>query len=126
MATAGLPTGAALAQPIAALGKRTTDQRTGNHMSETPYQLFLANEGGFLAVELPDGKTALPYIALREIKHHPKPERIVLEFADKNIEVHGAKLTELFELLATMKVKKINVGETKSGCKIANIKLLEG
>jgi hypothetical protein len=95
-------------------------------MSETAYQLFAANEGGFLAVELPDGKTALPYIALREIKHHPKPERIVLEFADKNVEVHGAKLAKLFELLATMKVKEISDGENKDGCKIERIKLLEG
>ena len=95
-------------------------------MSELAYKLFTANEGGFLAVELPDGKTALPYIALREIKHYPKPERIVLEFADKNIEVHGAKLTELFEFLATMKVKEISAGENKGGCKIESIKLLEG
>lgn len=101
-------------------------------MNETAYQLFAANEGGFLAVELPDGKIALPYIALREIKHHPKPERIVLEFADKNIEVHGAELAGLFEVLATMKVKKIGIGENKAagegkkGCKIASLKLLEG
>ena len=92
-----------------------------------PYSLFEGGvSGGFLIVELPDAQTALPYFALREMKHHSKPERIVLEFASGNVEVHGSGLGQLFEALALLKVKRMNSGVDKQGCKIESIKLLEG
>jgi len=95
--------------------------------SAVPYSLFEGNGGGFLIVELPAGRIALPYIALRQIRHGDEPERMVLEFTDQNIEVHGQGLTELFGLLAGLRVKALRVGsEEKGPCKIEKLVALAG
>jgi hypothetical protein len=102
--------------------------------SEAPYALFEGNAGGFLTVEFPKSRIALPYIALRQITHDQEPERIVMEFTEQNIEVHGRGLKELFESLALLRVKTLRVGaeknsngsEKKDGCKIEELVALEG
>ncbi len=92
-----------------------------------PYALFEGNAGGFLIVEFPKSKIALPYMALRQITHSQEPERIVLEFTEQNVEVHGKGLGQLFELLAALRVKALRVGaEEKGGCKIEKLVPLEG
>ena len=57
--------------------------------SAVPYSLFEGNGGGFLIVELPAGRIALPYIALRQITLGEEGGQIVLEFTEQSIEVHG-------------------------------------
>ena len=95
--------------------------------SAPPYALFEGNAGGFIIMELPKSRIALPYIALRQIRHSEEPERIVMEFSDQNIEVHGKGLGQLFELLATLRVKSLRLGvEEKGGCKIEKLELMAG
>ena len=95
--------------------------------SAVPYSLFEGNGGGFLIVELPAGRIALPYIGLRQITHGEEGGQIVLEFTEQSIEVHGKGLTELFELLAGLRVKALRVGcEEKGPCKIDKLVALDG
>jgi hypothetical protein len=95
--------------------------------SQPPYSLFEGNAGGFIILEFPKSKIALPYVALRQITQSQEPERIVLEFTEQNIEVHGRGLGQLFESLAALRVKAIRVGtEEKGGCKIEKLVPLEG
>ena|ERR1035437_396239 len=95
--------------------------------SDAPYALFEGNAGGFLIVEFVKGRIALPYLALRQISHNQEPERIVLEFTEQNIEVHGKGLGQVFELLASLRVKTLRVGaEEKGGCKIEKLVALDG
>jgi hypothetical protein len=69
----------------------------------------------------------LPYIALRQITYSDTPERIVLEFTEQSIEVHGKGLGQLFELLATLRVKTLRIGvEEKGACKIEKLVPLAG
>lgn len=94
--------------------------------SSPPYSLFEGNAGGFLTVELPQNRIALPYLALRRIEFHGEPERIVLEFAEQNIEVHGRGLTQVFEFLAGARVKALRVGREEKGCRIDKLMALDG
>ena len=95
--------------------------------SAVPYSLFEGNGGGFLIVEVPAGRIALPYIALRQITHGEEGGQIVLEFTEQSIEVHGKGLGQLFELLATVRVKALRVGcEEKGPCKIEKLVALDG
>lgn len=94
--------------------------------TQPPYSLFEGNTSGFLIAELTDARVALPYFGLRQIKHYARPERIVLEFAEKNVEVHGPNLIQLFESLAIMRVRRIGVGVGDKGLKIEKIQVLEG
>ena len=92
-----------------------------------PYECFEGDSGGFLIVEFPKTKLALPYIALRQMTHHEDAERIVLEFTEQNIELHGKGLSGLFKLLAILKVKTIRIGsEEKGTCKIEKLSLQNG
>ena len=91
----------------------------------TPYALFEGHAGGFLIVNLPEMQTALPYLGLRQMKHYPRPERIVLQFAELNVEVQGSGLTPLFEALAIMRVRRINTGASDR-VRIDKIEVLEG
>jgi len=91
-----------------------------------PYSLFEGNTGGFLTVELPQNRIALPYLALRRMTHHDEPERIVMEFAEQNIEVHGRGLNQLFEFLAAARVKALRVGSEEKGCRIEKLVALDG
>jgi hypothetical protein len=94
--------------------------------SSPPYSLFEGNAGGFLTVELAQNRIALPYLALRRITHYGEPERIVMEFAEQNIEVHGRGLIQLFDLLAAVRVKALRVGCEEKGCKIEKLAALDG
>jgi hypothetical protein len=94
--------------------------------SSPPYSLFEGNTGGFLTVELAQNRIALPYLALRQITLHGEPERIVMEFTDQNIEVHGRGLSQLFDLLAAVRVKALCVGCEEKGCKIEKLAALGG
>ena len=91
-----------------------------------PYSLFEGNTGGFLTVEFPQNRIALPYLALRRIELHGESERIVLEFAEQNIEVHGRGLNQLFEFLAAVRVKTLRVGCEEKGCRIEKLIALDG
>jgi hypothetical protein len=94
--------------------------------TQTPYSLFEGNTGGFLIAELPEMQVALPYFGLRQMKHHARPELIILQFAELNVEVHGRSLGQLFESLAIMRVRRIGVGTGDKGFKIDKIEVLEG
>jgi len=92
-----------------------------------PYELFEGNVGGFLILKFQKSSIALPYIGLRQIAHQHEPERIVMEFAEQSIEVHGKGLGQLFEMLATLRVKILRVGaDEKGGCRIEKLVPLEG
>lgn len=91
----------------------------------TPYALFEGHAGGFLIIKQPDMQTALPYIGLRQLKHYPRPERIVLQFDEVNVEVQGSGLTPLFEALAIMRVRQITPGASDR-VRIDSIEVLEG
>jgi hypothetical protein len=95
--------------------------------SAVPYSLFEGNGGGFLILELPAGRIALPYIGLRQITYSEEAGGIALEFTEQSIEVHGKGLGQLFELLATARVKALRVGcEEKGPCKIEKLVALDG
>src|ERR1017187_4862237 len=92
-----------------------------------PYSLLEGNGCGFLIVEVPAGRIALPYIALRQTTLVEEGGQIGLEFTEQNIEVHGKGLGQLFELLAGLRVKALRVGcEEKGTCKIEKLVALDG
>jgi hypothetical protein len=50
-----------------------------------------------------------------------------MEFTEQSVEVHGKGLDQLFELLASLRVKTVRVGcEEKGPCKIEKIVPLNG
>jgi hypothetical protein len=93
--------------------------------AKLPYSLFKGKAGGFLILEFPKSKIALPYIALRQITLHEGPERIVMEFTEQNIEVQGKGLDSVFGFLATLQVEALRVGiynrDGKVECEIQRI-----
>jgi len=93
--------------------------------SKPPYDLHPQGGGGFVTFELSAEKASIQLIALDKATLRGEGETLlVLEFNRRSIQVAGAGLAPLTDLLLSGRVKTIRPG-THEGCSVTEVRLYE-